>query len=60
MFSLPALLTLIGATVVATIACALVLSSGALWPTALLSGGAAGGATLGLLPRLLKDHDDSN
>ncbi|MEZ0071782.1 hypothetical protein [Planotetraspora sp. GP83] len=58
MFSLPALLILTVTALVATIACALVLAAGAPWPTALLSGGAAGGAALGLLPHLLDDRRD--
>jgi hypothetical protein len=45
---------------VATITCGLVLASGAAWPAALLSGGGAGGAALGMLPRLLDKRGDSD
>ncbi|WP_436764322.1 hypothetical protein [Streptosporangium sp. V21-05] len=45
-------------TLVTTIACALTLATGATWPTALLSGGAAGAATMGLLTHLLDNHHD--
>jgi hypothetical protein len=58
MFSLPVLLTLTAAALVAAITCALTLAAGSSWPTALLSGGAAGGATLGVLPHLLDRDPD--
>lgn len=58
MFSLPVLLVLTVAALVAAVTCALALAAGAPWPTALLSGGAAGGATLGVLPRLLDQRRD--
>ncbi|MFI6513827.1 hypothetical protein ACIBCT_40035 [Streptosporangium sp. NPDC050855] len=45
---------------VTTIACALTLATGATWPTALLSGGAAGAATMGLLTQLLDNHNDKH
>lgn len=41
-------------------ACALTLATGATWPTALLSGGAAGAATMGLLAHLLDHHRDKH
>ncbi|GAA0852855.1 hypothetical protein ACFQVD_09935 [Streptosporangium amethystogenes subsp. fukuiense] len=58
MFSVPVLLTLTATTLVTTIACALTLAAGAAWPTALLSGGAAGAATMSLLVRLLDNQRD--
>ncbi|GLW12725.1 hypothetical protein Misp01_78530 [Microtetraspora sp. NBRC 13810] len=60
MFTLPALLTLVAAALAAAVTCALALAAGAVWPTALLSAGAAGGATLGLLCQLLKDRHQGN
>ncbi|MDP9862417.1 MULTISPECIES: hypothetical protein [Streptosporangium] len=60
MFSTPVLLLLTVTVLVAAIACALTLAAGAPWPTALLSAGAAGGATMGILPRLLDDHRDGD
>lgn len=60
MFPLPVLLALTVATLVAAIVCALTLAAGAPWPTALLSAGAAGGAALGMLPRLLDDRRDED
>jgi hypothetical protein len=60
MFSLPVLLMLTVTLLVATITCGLVLASGAAWPAALLSGGGAGGAALGMLPRLLDKRGDSD
>ncbi|GAA5074199.1 hypothetical protein HNP84_009467 [Thermocatellispora tengchongensis] len=57
MFTVPVLLSLTIATVVAAIACALALAAGASWPTALLSAGAGGLATLAALPRLLDPRD---
>lgn len=58
MFSMPVLVVLTATALVTAVACALTLAAGAPWPTALLSGGAAGGITLGLLPRLLDDRHD--
>ncbi|MFF0309873.1 hypothetical protein ACFYSC_20795 [Streptosporangium sp. NPDC004379] len=58
MFSTTVLIVLTITTLVAAIACALTLAAGAPWPTALLSGGAAAGVALGLLPRLLDDRHD--
>ncbi|MEO3810695.1 hypothetical protein ABGB17_16970 [Sphaerisporangium sp. B11E5] len=58
MFSLPVLLTLTASALVAAVACALALAAGAGWPAALLTGGAAGGAALGMLPRLLDGDSD--
>ncbi|MGW5681815.1 hypothetical protein [Nonomuraea sp. NPDC003754] len=47
--------------VVIAIFCALLLASGSTWPTALLGGLGAGGATLVALPSLMKSFDrDSN
>ncbi|MFC4122574.1 hypothetical protein [Nonomuraea zeae] len=57
MFTTRQLLTLTLAIMIAAITCALVLATGAQWPSALLSGGAAGGATLATLPRLLNRRD---
>ncbi|HXL89669.1 MAG TPA: hypothetical protein VN969_11975 [Streptosporangiaceae bacterium] len=53
MFSEVALLCLTISALVASIACALTLAAGAPWPIALLSGGGAAGAALGLVPQLL-------
>ncbi|MEV4165518.1 hypothetical protein [Nonomuraea dietziae] len=58
MFTVHTLLVLTVAGVVAAITCALVLASGASWPTALLSCGGAGGAVLVALPRLLGGDGD--
>ncbi|MEV0593205.1 hypothetical protein [Nonomuraea cavernae] len=58
MLSLPGLLVLTIAALTAAIACALTLATGVSWPTALLSGGAAGGVALGVVPRLLGGDDD--
>uniref|UniRef100_UPI003F49AF0C hypothetical protein n=1 Tax=Streptosporangium sp. CA-256172 TaxID=3240076 RepID=UPI003F49AF0C len=58
MFSVPVLLTLTTTALATTIACALTLATGATWPTALLSGGAAGVATMGLLIHLLDNRHD--
>lgn len=60
MFSLHALVVLTVSALVAVTVCALVLATGAAWPAALLSGGAAGGAALGLLPNLLEDRRDAD
>ncbi|MFG1945335.1 hypothetical protein [Nonomuraea sp. NPDC048826] len=57
MFTTCQLLTLTLAIVIAAITCALVLATGTAWPGALLSGGAAGGATLSALPKLLNRRD---
>ncbi|MEU0484629.1 hypothetical protein ABZ260_36300 [Streptosporangium sp. NPDC006013] len=58
MFSVPVLLTLTTTALVTAVACALTLAAGTAWPTALLSGGAAGAATMSLLIRLLDQHRD--
>ncbi|MFF5244420.1 hypothetical protein ACFY3V_09085 [Streptosporangium sp. NPDC000095] len=55
---MPVLLTLTTTALVAAIACALTLATGATWPAALLSGGAAGAATMGLLTHLLDNRHD--
>ncbi|WP_176573461.1 hypothetical protein [Nonomuraea pusilla] len=55
---MPGLLLLTIAALAAAIACALTLATGVSWPTALLSGGAAGGVTLGVVPKLIERHDD--
>ncbi|MEV4249338.1 hypothetical protein AB0J63_38725 [Streptosporangium canum] len=60
MFSLPGLVVLTVTALVVTIACALTLAAGASWPNALLGGAAAGGITLGVLPRLLDERPDSD
>lgn len=60
MFSLSGLVVLTVTALVATIACALTLAAGASWPSALLGGGAAGGVTLGVLPRLLEEPRDDD
>ncbi|MGW0805748.1 hypothetical protein [Nonomuraea sp. NPDC002799] len=57
MFTTHQLLTLTLAITIAAITCALVLAAGADWPSALLSGGGAGGATLASLPKLLNRRD---
>jgi hypothetical protein len=58
-FSLSALLTLLATMVMAAITCALTLAADADWPAALLSAGAVGAATLGMVPRLLgKDRPE--
>ncbi|GAA3552434.1 hypothetical protein GCM10022419_035970 [Nonomuraea rosea] len=57
MFTTRQLLTLTMTIMIAAITCALVLAAGAQWPSALLSGGAAGGATLAALPKLLSRLD---
>ncbi len=55
MFSVPVLLVVATTAVIATLACALALVAGSPWPLSLLSGVAAGAATLGVLSRLLDD-----
>ncbi|MEU4580087.1 hypothetical protein ACBI99_06880 [Nonomuraea sp. ATR24] len=57
MFTTRQLLTLTLTVMIAAITCALVLATGAEWPGALLSAGAAGGATLATLPKLLHKRD---
>jgi hypothetical protein len=55
MFSVPVLLVVTATAVIAALACALALVAGSAWPLSLLSGVAAGAATIGLLSRLLDD-----
>ncbi|MGJ6967725.1 hypothetical protein ACSDR0_38015 [Streptosporangium sp. G11] len=55
MFSVPVLLVVTATAVIATLACALALAAGSAWPLSLLSGVAAGAATIALLSRLLDD-----
>ncbi|MEU4403603.1 hypothetical protein AB0F88_03695 [Streptosporangium sp. NPDC023963] len=55
MFSVPVLLVVAATAVIATLACALALVAGSPWPLSLLSGVAAGAATLSVLSRLLDD-----
>ncbi|MEV1245272.1 hypothetical protein ACIBO2_02725 [Nonomuraea sp. NPDC050022] len=57
---MPGLVVLTVTALVAAIACALTLATGVSWPTALLSGGAAGGITLGILPKLLTEPRDGD
>jgi hypothetical protein len=58
MLSLHGLVVLTIAALVAVVACALTLATGVSWPAALLSGGAASGITLGVLPHLLDRPDE--
>ncbi|MGI8334440.1 hypothetical protein ACRYCC_31195 [Actinomadura scrupuli] len=46
------------ALLIAVIAAGLALAAGALWPAALLTGGAAAGGALRLLPKLLRESDN--
>ncbi|MEU3163117.1 hypothetical protein [Streptosporangium sp. NPDC006930] len=53
MFSVPVLLVVTTAVVIAVLACALALVAGSAWPLSVLSGVAAGAATISLLSRLV-------
>ena len=54
LFDVKVLLTLIVMFLVAAVATALTLASGATWPCSLLAGGGAAGAVLATLPGLIK------
>ncbi|GAA4186404.1 hypothetical protein GCM10022252_18330 [Streptosporangium oxazolinicum] len=62
MFSVPVpvLLVVTATALIAALACALALVAGSAWAPSLLSGVAAGAATVSVLSRLLDDSYDSD